>query len=408
MVTLAQAKTTTTFTDCTFTSNTSTTNGGAIYCTAGVVNINGTSFSENSATNGGAVYNNGGTITFDNSCNFASNSATSGGAFYSKAGTTNINGTSFSENSATNGGAFYHNGGTAVINNGCTFTSNSATNNHGGAIYVNGPDKELTIKNSVFTSNTAKYGGAIANSVGILIVDGCSFTSNNATEQGGALISFDAKLVSGYGEISSGKKASLYVYNSSFDMNIAKSQGAAIKAHGSGYLAVVNSTYASNDCQNNSGGIIRLRNGASTGVTAWIINSTSNNPNTTRVQHSITNQASTYYCYNSVLLNETNAGAGTVTKEFHGTILDTALYNTDGTKSSTAVTFADQIGTFADGVFPVKSGSAAATSGMSATELAALGATVKAAMPLFDESKLTVDQKGSARTGNVMGAYVGE
>ena len=45
---------------------------------------------------------------------------------------------------------------------------------------------------------------------------------------------------------------------------------------------------------------------------------------------------------------------------------------------------------------------------MSATELAALGATVKAAMPLFDESKLTVDQKGDARTGNVMGAYVGE
>ena len=117
-------------------------------------------------------------------------------------------------------------------------------------------------------------------------------------------------------------------------------------------------------------------------------------------------QYGTGYVYNSLIRAHKMNTGGSAT--YYNSILDTSLYTAEGNKSSTPVTFAEQIGTFANGVFPVKSGSEAATSGMSSTELAALGATVKAAMPLFDESKLTVDQKGNPRTGNVMGAYVGE
>ena len=61
-------------------------------------------------------------------------------------------------------------------------------------------------------------------------------------------------------------------------------------------------------------------------------------------------------------------------------------------------------------MFPAKG--AAATNGMSSTDLAALGAEGSAlmtAMPLFETKYLTVDQKGNSREGKtVMGAYVGQ
>jgi hypothetical protein len=51
---------------------------------------------------------------------------------------------------------------------------------------------------------------------------------------------------------------------------------------------------------------------------------------------------------------------------------------------------------------------AALETGMSSTDLAALAEEIKAVMPDFDATKLTVDQKGNPREGKtVMGAYVG-
>ena len=51
----------------------------------------------------------------------------------------------------------------------------------------------------------------------------------------------------------------------------------------------------------------------------------------------------------------------------------------------------------------------ALTAGMSSTDLAALGETIKTAMPLFETKYLTVDQKGNSREGKtVMGAFVGQ
>ena len=125
----------------------------------------------------------------------------------------------------------------------------------------------------------------------------------------------------------------------------------------------------------------------------------------------LNNQASTLHAYNSVFCKYSTHGSGfSITRT--STITGTELYTGDGTKSETAVTFADQIGAFANGVFPVTASSAAATNGMSSQDLAALGAEGSAlltAMPLFDVSKLTVDQKGNSREGkSIMGAYVGQ
>ena len=367
--------------------------GAAFRSTAGSrvsITLNKCVFANNStAYNGGAIFKDGAksTVKFVE-CDFISNSAGDGkyGGVAQLSTTVNLE---FER---------------------CNFLENSAT--RGGAIYMNS-SANAKFTDCVFTENSATYGGAIANEISTLIVDGCSFSKNNASNQGGAICSYDANLASKYGVISAGKQSQLYIYNSSFNENIGKSQGAAIKAHGSGYVTIVNSSYSANNCQNNNGGIIRLRNGAdgTTGVTAWFINCTSNNPYLDRVQHSIVNQASAYYCYNSIMLNEAQAGNGTITRDFYTSILGNSLYTADGSKSDTAVTFADQIGEFNDGVFPVKAGSVAATGGMSSSELAALGeagSALMTAMPLFETKYLTVDQKGNERTGSIMGAYVGQ
>lgn len=380
---------------CTFTSNTTAvtktdnkSRGGAIFAAAGVMNISGTTFESNTSQHyGGAIYaDRTAEINISGNCTFKSNTASDcGGAIYVSGSSTKVSVTA------------------------SAFTSNKGTN-YGGAIYMNSSSC-INASRCTFTSNTSKYGGAIANEISSLIVDECTFTQNSVGMQGGAICTYDADLAKPYAEISSGIKAYTYVYNSTFDANKSSNQGAAIKGQGSGYIAVVNSSFTNNVCSN-AGGVLRLRNGSGEGVKLWYINNTSNNPKASdKTQYSISNQSSTSYCYNSIILNETVPG-GTVVKEFYGSVVGTILYNTDGTKSSTVVTFADQIGTFADGVFPVKSESAAATSGMSSTDLAALGAEGSAlmtAMPLFETKYLTVDQKGKSREGkHVMGAYVGQ
>lgn len=371
---------------------------------------------------GGVLYVNGstkGTLKFIDCMfeNLSTSNTVGGSVFDFNAGTTEFK-ASLESCTFNNCSAAAANGGAVIVESGsnstlnfedCIFTSNSAKNN-GGAIHM-AKSVRVNISGCTFTSNTAKYGGAISNEISTLIVDGCTFTGNSVGMQGGAICTYDAGLASPYEEVSAGKKASTYVYNSSFDNNKSSNQGAAIKAQGSGYLAVVNSSFSNNVCSN-GGGVLRLRYGTGDGVNLWYINNSSNNPKASnKTQYSISNQGSNSYCYNSIILNETVPG-GTVIKKFYNTVVGTALYTADGITSETTVTFAEQIGAFTNGVFPVAASSAAATNGMSSEDLATLGAEgspLMTAMPLFDVTKLTVDQKGNSREGKtVMGAYVGE
>ena len=86
------------------------------------------------------------------------------------------------------GGAIYVNSGGAVLVNGSTFTSNTASNGGGGgAIYVEG-GSSLRINGSSFTSNTANggCGGAIDTESGAaVLVTGSIFTSNSDNNHGG-------------------------------------------------------------------------------------------------------------------------------------------------------------------------------------------------------------------------------
>ena len=452
------------YNNCKFTkfNNTNTGSKGAVILCAGdgkrVVNFSGCTFEENVSASEGIISNGVATTTINfNGCTFKNNTAKYGAALHTADGTVAFDDCDFESNTAINGAAAYINGGTVTFVNGCTFTSNTATtdidnaDSFGGAICVKGGDVsidgatftgntaqnyggavhasgvEISIKNSSFTGNTCASGGALSNEIGVMIVDGCSFTENGSLSKvgmGGAIVSYDQypqkvypigseTTKSQHASVQSGKIATLYVYNSSFDGNFyyknitvetdksgTAGQGAAIQIHGLGKMAAVNCTFANHI--GSYGGIIRCRPSAAPGSTIYMISCTGN---TLKTFH---NQNSTAYIYNCIT-NGYGTGGSPVTN-YYSSIKGAELWQANGTKAADAVVFADQIGAFTDGVFPAKG--AALASGMSSTDLAALGAEGSAlmtAMPLFETKYLTVDQKGKSREGkHVMGAYVGE
>ncbi|MEE3350289.1 MAG: hypothetical protein VZR09_09655, partial [Candidatus Gastranaerophilaceae bacterium] len=142
----------------TFSGNSASTSGGAIYNnSSAVINIISADFENNSANaNGGAVFNEG-TIGIDNGygyitdggfidSSFRNNSATeSGGAIYNNSSdkpvliTAKTKDITFSGNKAANGASIYNtsSGGTSITANGgnVTFTNNTPTDESGYGIY---------------------------------------------------------------------------------------------------------------------------------------------------------------------------------------------------------------------------------------------------------------------------------
>jgi uncharacterized repeat protein (TIGR01451 family) len=204
-------------TNCTFTNNTAINRGNALAIefdigidgsTTGIVTLNsiitGCNFinHRDSFGDGGAIYNDCGVShgsgTFNSTitkCNFTDNAVTyaNGGAIYNKCYA--------SDNSAI---ATF----TSIVDN-CNFTNNSvgASYYYGGAIYNEcggggTPSQNsvcslnCTITNCNFTNSTAAFGGAIYNrrwtnngfgSSLTNTITGCTFNSNSADTQGGAI-----------------------------------------------------------------------------------------------------------------------------------------------------------------------------------------------------------------------------
>ena len=178
--------------------------GGGIY-NADILTVTGGSFTGNSSTCGGAICNANassryGKATISN-VTFTSNTASEcGGAVYNsyEQNEMTIEDVTFLENRTTstsldysNGGAIY-NKGTMVITseNPADPTSLSSVNgcgrnsaNNGGAIYNVG---SLTITNWIARLNTAKKGGAIFNA-GTLTVTGAYIDGNEAETAGGGI-----------------------------------------------------------------------------------------------------------------------------------------------------------------------------------------------------------------------------
>ena len=250
-----------------FKANSAATDGGAIYST-GTVTINNAEFIGNEAKSyAGAIYNGQtGKITIENSI-FKNNLAHNGGALIAgkiTTGTT-IKNSTFENNTADAFGAvgLFKLGELENV----TFTANKATsaemntNNGAGALFL-GAESVVKITNGSFNQNeSATSGGAIAmratdvanNSAAKLDIIGTTFDGNIAATQGGAIYStfynseqkvnnvaitgatFTNNQANEGGAIYNegqadigGNKAAMYIENSTFTGNTAKTNGGAL------------------------------------------------------------------------------------------------------------------------------------------------------------------------------------
>lgn len=165
-------------------------NGGVIYNQyRTTANIDGSYFQENSASQYGGVIFNDGDLTVTNSV-FRSNTAQSGSAVYNSNNATLSNVYFIDNTSSESVGAVYTTGMMNLSN--AAFQNNTGVT--GGAIGnygIVGDGLYSVVKNSVFTDNSATYGGAVYNWDDMYIIDS-SFSNNSATDGGGAIFNLNA------------------------------------------------------------------------------------------------------------------------------------------------------------------------------------------------------------------------
>ena len=168
--------------NCTFINNTATNCGGALYSNSNPIYIYDSTFINNhnlGGYGGGAIFSDM-DIYVDGS-SFYNNGVVNagGGAIRSNRGLVSVSNSIFYNNTANPlGGAIR--AVKAIVEN-CTFTSNNATSD-GGAIKAD----LIHITTSSFINNTAKSRGGAINGVNITIED-CIFTNNSAASDGGAV-----------------------------------------------------------------------------------------------------------------------------------------------------------------------------------------------------------------------------
>ncbi|TAN52704.1 MAG: hypothetical protein EPN21_03305, partial [Methylococcaceae bacterium] len=177
--------------------------GSAVYATAlsAPLSISNTTISENASTSG-ALYltANGAQTTTLTTVTFTNNTSTnSGAAVYNDNSILSVSGTAFNTNTTAanmNGGAIVVNGASASATIGSTTFTGNSSGSYGGAIYVAGSTAAapLTVSGSTFTNNgtgatNPLYGGAIAllNTTNASSVSTTTITGGYATNRGGGI-----------------------------------------------------------------------------------------------------------------------------------------------------------------------------------------------------------------------------
>ena len=234
--------------NCTLESNTADIDGGAIY-SEGETTIENCIFKNNNATGktlarsfGGAIRSEGLT-TIKNSLFENNHAYNQGGAVYAD-GEIRITNSNFTKNSAKLAGAVYTSKIIQTVSY-SNFRNNKATNDDGGAIYINNKCSP-EFKYCIFEENICNGdGGAIYldSSSAPILISNCSFNYNKADVDGGAVYSHAKTTVS----------------NSKFDGNEAtgktasRSFGGAIRSEG---LVTLTKTNFYNNYADNYGGAV--------------------------------------------------------------------------------------------------------------------------------------------------------
>ncbi|MFI3272183.1 MAG: autotransporter domain-containing protein [Pseudomonadota bacterium] len=240
----------TSYVDTEYADNTTATSGAAFY-NQETISFDGCTFTNNSATQyGGAIFNvaDSGKITTLNA-DFIGNSASQGGAILNQSGAaiTSINGTFDSNVASYLGGAISNFGTIGTIEG--SFTNNDG-GQRGGAIYNDGTGTITTITAS-FDGNFSRYaGGAIYQNGGTIgTITGSSFENNSSGTSGGAIAA---------------NSAITLITESSFTANTADANGGAIDLNGSygegdDYKGITNSTFTGNIAGGDGGAIYSAR-----------------------------------------------------------------------------------------------------------------------------------------------------
>jgi predicted outer membrane repeat protein len=237
----------------TFTNNSASNVGGAIYNSSSNPRMTNITFTGNTTTDpasggsdqGGAIHNTSSNPTI-NSTTFSQNSANSdGGAIYNFASSPTLTDITFTNNSSVNGsgGAVYNTYYTTATLTNANFNLNSANNGFGGAIYntllpdYTGSGSVINLTQNSFQQNSAIRGGAIYNSSSSSNLTNVSFSQNAASGNGGAIFS---------------TSSSSNQTNVTFSRNNAISQGGAIWTNGGGANTLVNTSFYGNASSNGS------------------------------------------------------------------------------------------------------------------------------------------------------------
>ena len=159
--------------------------GGAIYLEEAVADFSGVVIEDNFAAYAGGVYADGGSLTMESST-FEDNYASIGGGLISDGATvTASDDTAFTNNTASDDG-----GGALLLDgsvwSGGEFTGNEASYGGGMSAWIIDDGDTIEIEDAVFDDNDADASGGGIYIIGDATLTGMSFTSNTA-DYGGAL-----------------------------------------------------------------------------------------------------------------------------------------------------------------------------------------------------------------------------
>ncbi len=195
--------------------NRASSSGGGLLFSSGQLTLTATHFKRNAAIGagiGGGMVVTGGGLSVDSGVvsitgsSFSNNTASRGGALAVEPGqghtTLAVSDTSFDQNSAMDGGAVEDqiaDGRLDLSFDHATFTRNQSTIGDGGAlsnIYFGTASGQVGISASTFTSNTASEdGGAISDFGDRLTISGSQFSANKAPQSAGGALESNASAV---------------------------------------------------------------------------------------------------------------------------------------------------------------------------------------------------------------------
>ncbi len=217
--------------------------GGVVAQDGARVTVSDSLFDCNTSMYGGALHaGDGATITLTGSTLSRNHATEDGGALYVGFAPLAITGSLISENIAggCGGGLGIVFGAEAVLIEGTTIESNTAALDGGGLMLSGDPDSSAELRSTVITGNTAgERGGGAAISCHTLLIDGCTVSSNTASQDsGGGLHIADATAT---------------IRDTTIEWNSARAGGGVTCT--SGVLTVVYSTIESNRAQADGGGV---------------------------------------------------------------------------------------------------------------------------------------------------------